>query len=355
MCMEELRGYFAVHSQGLGHATTAVALARGLLERRPDLYFLFLAGVPALDLVVANGFDALTAPPSPDWTASDGVLGPVWRWYVDYARYLRVARRFLRKESDWDYYRFLISEGEVASVREAIRRGIPTAMVLQGLRHDFARDLPSRVIEGIGNAAFTRLARKIDLILMLGPGPDWPNVRRIGPIVRPFSGPREKLRDDFVFRKKTILVTGGGTAIGEYLIRASVDAFHELRLDDASMVVVSGPKLKIAPSAGVYTYGFLPNLQDYVLASDLVITTAGRGTVSEALAGGTPVIAIPPKGHAEAERNAATLGYRPEDVTRLRELIVEKLALGRLPPRPTGTEEAVKHLQEFLEANVERG
>src|SRR6266446_7513202 len=91
--MEELRGYFAVHSQGLGHATRAVALARGLLERRRDLYLLFLAGSPALDLLVSSGFDALTMPPAPDWRASDGVLGPAWRWYVDYARYLRIARR----------------------------------------------------------------------------------------------------------------------------------------------------------------------------------------------------------------------------------------------------------------------
>src|SRR2546426_5384694 len=47
--MEELRGYFAVHSQGLGHATRAVALARGVMERRQDLYLLFLAGSPALE------------------------------------------------------------------------------------------------------------------------------------------------------------------------------------------------------------------------------------------------------------------------------------------------------------------
>src|SRR5256886_13013888 len=95
-------------------------LARGLRERREDLYFLFLAGVPALDLVVATGFDALPAPPAPDWPAIDGILQPVWRWYVDYARYLRVARRYLRKEADWESNRFLLSAGEVASVREAV-------------------------------------------------------------------------------------------------------------------------------------------------------------------------------------------------------------------------------------------
>ncbi len=117
---------------------------------------------------------------------------------------------------------------------------------------------------------------------------------------------------------------------------------------------MSGPKLKVDPAPGVYTYGFLPNLHDYVLASDLVITTAGKGTINEALAAGTPVIAIPPAGHAEAERNAAALGYRHEDVHRLKELIPAKLALGRLPPVPTGNSEAVGILIEFLETVARR-
>jgi hypothetical protein len=329
-----------------------VALARGLQDRRGDLYFLFLAGVPALDLLVTSGFDALTMPPAPDWPAKDGVLGPVWRWYLDYAKYLRVARRFLRKESDWRTYRFLISDGEVASVREALRRNVPTAMIVHSLRQEFARDWASRLVEGYGNFWFSRLARKIDLILALDDAPAWPNVRRIGPIVRPFSAPRETLREDLFFRKKTILVTAGGTAIGDFLVRAAIDAFHQLHLDDASMVVVSGPKLKVDPAPGVYTYGFLPNLQDYVLAADLVITTGGKGTVNEARAAGTPVIAIPPKGHAEEERNASALGFRHEDLGRLRELIVEKLALGRLPPEPTGNQEAVRLLLEFLDSKV---
>src|SRR3989475_757872 len=261
--MEELRGYFAVHSQGLGHATRAVALARGLMERRPDLYLLFLAGSPALDPL-------------------------------------------------------------------------------------------SHLVEGPANFWASRIARKADLVLAAESAPNWPNVRRIGPIVRGFSASREKLREDFVFRKQTILVTVGGTAVGEFLIREAVRAFHESKLDDVSMVVVSGPKLKADPESGVYTYGFLPNLQDYVLAADLVITTAGKGTVNEALAAGTPVIAIPPKGHAEAERNAAALGYRFDDLHRLKELIPQKLALGRLPPKPMGNEEAVGFLIDFLDREANR-
>ena len=121
------------------------------------------------------------------------------------------------------------------------------------------------------------------------------------------------------------------------------------------MVVVSGPKLKVEPAPGVYAYGFVPNLQDFILAADLVVTLAGKGTTTEALASGTPVIAIPPKGHAEAERNAAALGYRHEDVSRLQELIPEKLALGRQPPQPTGNEEAVRLLSDFLDQHAPDG
>ncbi|HII39871.1 MAG TPA: hypothetical protein HA326_01480 [Thermoplasmata archaeon] len=348
--MEERSGYFAVHSQGLGHATRSVALARGLMGLREDLYFLFLAGSPALDLIVSSGFDALTMPPAPDFPSEGGVLGPAWRWYREYVRYLGVARRFMRKEADWDYYRFLISDSELASVREAVRHKVPTALIVNEFARDFARDALSRPVEALGNFWFSRLARRVDLILVTDRGPSWPNVRRIGPIVRSPSGPREKLREDLVLRKKTILVTGGGTAIGDFLLKAAVEAFRSVNREDASMVVVSGPKLKVDPAPGVYTYGFLPNLQDFVLAADLVITLAGKGTVNEALAFGTPVIAIPPRGHAEAERNAAALGYRFEDVARLRELIPEKLDLGRLPPQSTGNAEAVRLLNDFLEA-----
>src|SRR5256712_2545765 len=347
--MEELRGYFAVHSQGLGHATRAVALARGLLERRQDLYRLFRAGSPALDLVVASGFDALTMPPAPDWQTTDGSLDPVWRWYRAYGRSRRIARRFLEGGADWDYYRSLLSDSELASAREAIRHRISTALILDATRHDFARDALSHLVEGPANFWACRIARKADLVLAAESAPDWPNVRRIGPIVRAFSASRDKLREDFVFRKQTILVTVGGTAVGEFLIREAVRAFHELKLDDVSMVVVSGPKLKADPESGVYTYGFLPNLQDYVLAADLGLTPAGNGTVNEALAAGTPGIAIPPKGHAEADRNAAALGHRPDDIRRLKELIPQKLALGRLPPKPMGNEQAIGFLIEFLD------
>src|SRR5205809_5445446 len=116
-------------------------------------------------------------------------------------------------------------------------------MTVTTLRHGFAQDRAARLLAGVGDRWFSSLARHGDLILTFDDAPPWPNVRRIPPVVRPFSASREKLREDLFLRKKTILVTAGGTAIGEYLLRAAVEAFRGLDRDEVSMVVVSGPRL----------------------------------------------------------------------------------------------------------------
>src|SRR5207245_2296621 len=82
------------------------------------------------------------------------------------------------------YYRFLLSDSELASAREAILHRIPTALILDATRHDFARDPLSRLVEGPANFWASRIAQRADLVLAAESAPDWPNVRRIGPIVR---------------------------------------------------------------------------------------------------------------------------------------------------------------------------
>jgi len=182
---------------------------------------------------------------------------------------------------------------------------------------------------------------------------DLPNATYVGPIVRRFSASREKLREDLVFRKKIVLVAPGGTSLGQFLIDEAIRAWKDLRLEDAQMIVVTGPKIPAPKEAGVFWKGFVPNLQDYVCAADLVITMAGKGTMYEALAAGTPVIAIPPGGHPEAARNLreAGLSYTFEDASRLRELIPARLAETRLPPKDFGPDRAVDAIEAFLSAH----
>jgi UDP-N-acetylglucosamine--N-acetylmuramyl-(pentapeptide) pyrophosphoryl-undecaprenol N-acetylglucosamine transferase len=275
----------------------------------------------------------------------------MFRWYREYAKYVRVASRFLRKEADWNQFRFLISDGELASVRLAVRRKVPTVVLVDSIGLSFGGGLATLVVESYGRWWMRSLLdRDHVLVLALEKDIDLRNATYVGPIVRSFSASREKLREDFVFLKKTVLVSVGGTNVGAFLIAEAIRAWRELKKEDAQMIVVTGPSIPAPKEKDVYFRGFIPNLQDYVLAADLVITMAGKGTMMEALAAGTPVIAIPPKGHAEAERNLRAFGlrFRYEDAFRLRELIPEMLSVVRSTPIDLGPRKAVDEIEAFL-------
>jgi UDP-N-acetylglucosamine--N-acetylmuramyl-(pentapeptide) pyrophosphoryl-undecaprenol N-acetylglucosamine transferase len=66
-------------------------------------------------------------------------------------------------------------------------------------------------------------------------------------------------------------------------------------------------------------------MHDLVCAADLVISHAGRSTIDESMAYGTPGIFIPLKNHFEQEQNAARCGFKYEDIFRLEYLIKEKI------------------------------
>jgi UDP-N-acetylglucosamine--N-acetylmuramyl-(pentapeptide) pyrophosphoryl-undecaprenol N-acetylglucosamine transferase len=66
-------------------------------------------------------------------------------------------------------------------------------------------------------------------------------------------------------------------------------------------------------------------MHDLVYAADLVISLAGRSTIDESMAYGTPGIFIPIKNHFEQEQNAARFGFKYEDIFRLEHLIKEKI------------------------------
>src|SRR3972149_2503930 len=165
----QLSGYMSVSSLGLGHAARAIAIARELQRRHPDLYLFFLAGTPALDLAIAHGFDAMPLPPTPMWFHDRGRLPAMLRWHRQYARYVRVASRFLRKEADWGRFRFLISDGEMASVRLAVKRKIPTVAIVHSIGQAFGGGLATRLVGSYGRWWMRALlVRGEVLVLALG-------------------------------------------------------------------------------------------------------------------------------------------------------------------------------------------
>jgi UDP-N-acetylglucosamine--N-acetylmuramyl-(pentapeptide) pyrophosphoryl-undecaprenol N-acetylglucosamine transferase len=202
---------------------------------------------------------------------------------------------------------------------------------------------PASIIEKKMNRSMQKMMQACDCVIIPDIGDDRGNIRHVGPIVRQAGADRDSLRKRFGFTKSTLVAGIGGTDAGRYLIEKAIEAHRKLqgRLD-LELVVVSGPSLKLPDSAGYRNLGFVDNLHELVCAADLVISLAGRSTMDESIAYGTPGIFIPIKGHFEQEEGAARLGYRYEDIFRLESLIEEKVGRRSSAADAGGAERAAK-------------
>jgi UDP-N-acetylglucosamine--N-acetylmuramyl-(pentapeptide) pyrophosphoryl-undecaprenol N-acetylglucosamine transferase len=150
--------------------------------------------------------------------------------------------------------------------------------------------------------------------------------------------------------RRTIVLSVGGTDAGKFLVDKTLEAYRRIAPSvDAELVIVSGPSLRLPDSSDYRNLGFVENLHELVYAADLVISLAGRSTMDESIAYGTPGIFIPIKNHFEQEDGAARLGFRFEDVFRLEDLIAEKLAEKRAARAITGGAEKAASLISSLE------
>ena len=85
-----------------------------------------------------------------------------------------------------------------------------------------------------------------------------------------------------------------------------------------------------------------------IFAADLLISLAGKSTIDEANAYGTPGIFIPIKGHFEQEDNAREEGFVFDDIKRLDVLILEKLEQKRNQVNPNGAKNASNIIRELM-------
>ena len=94
-----------------------------------------------------------------------------------------------------------------------------------------------------------------------------------------------------------ILLMGGGDGMG--LLEATTEALGKALPAGAQVVVVCGRNKALAAklsvraakyTCSVHVKGFLTNVDEWMGASDLVITKAGPGTIAEALIRGVPLL-----------------------------------------------------------------
>jgi hypothetical protein len=123
----------------------------------------------------------------------------------------------------------------------------------------------------------------------------------------PPSGPERKalrrrlgLHDD----QRLCVVTVGGTAVGEPLLRRIVEAAPIVRreMPELQFLVVTGPRIDPATlprHRGVRVRGFVPDLADYLGACDIAVVQGGLTTCMELTAAGTPFVYLPLEHHFE--------------------------------------------------------
>jgi len=190
------------------------------------------------------------------------------------------------------------------------------------------------------------IIQKCDIVVFPGNGDDTGNIKRVGPIVRQKAFTREELRRRFSFKRKTIVISIGGTSAGIFLIEKALEVISKMN-QDVETVLVAGPAVD-RKFENVKNLGFVDNLHEIIFAADLIISLAGKSTIDEANAYGTPAIFIPIKGHFEQEDNAKEQGFVFEDIHRLEELIVNRLEEKRTPINTDGAKIASDIIKKFM-------
>lgn len=129
------------------------------------------------------------------------------------------------------------------------------------------------------------------------------------PIVRDVTKTKSMVRDELGLGKNELLVLVMGRPYQNNFLRENID-FHiykkiALEHPDIHFYVVTQPGIsRELEQENLKFNGFLPDIQNYINASNLVIARSGFGTISEAIMYGVPLLLFCAKGHMEKRKNA---------------------------------------------------
>ena len=299
---------------GLGHVTRDIAIVKNI----KNISINFVTGSGAAEILRKLDYkiDDVYNPPS--FIVENGILNNQTKWLWNYFQYYKNCKKISEKIIKINNSDLIISDEDFASLIVAQNLKIPNILITDVLETKFTKGIAS-LIERKMNKSMMNIIKKCDVVIIPEEGHDQGNIKRVGPIVREINVSREELREKFSFNKTTIIVSVGGTDAGLFLIEKSIESILKIN-QDIEIVVVSGPAIS-KKFSNVRNLGFVDNLHELIFASDLIISLAGKSTIDEAKAYGTPGIFIPIKGHFEQEDNAKTEGFIFEDINRLETLI----------------------------------
>lgn len=326
---------------GLGHVTRDIAIASNLESLSAN----FVTGSGAAKILKKINWkvDDVYSPPS--FIIENGSLKNSTRWLWNYYKYYKDCKNISQTILQRSNPNLVVSDEDFASLTVAQERKIPTVLITDILETRFTKGLAS-IIEKKMNKSMNEIIKRCNAVILPENGDSNENIKRVGPIVRETKHTREELRERFGFEKKTIVISIGGTDAGLFLIQKAIDAVSKIN-QDLEIVLVSGPSID-KKFENVRNFGFVENLHELIFAADLVISLAGKSTIDEARAYGTPGIFIPIRGHFEQEDNARDEGYEFEDVFRLEKIIPSKLEEKRSQGDTDGARKAAAIIQKMI-------
>jgi UDP-N-acetylglucosamine--N-acetylmuramyl-(pentapeptide) pyrophosphoryl-undecaprenol N-acetylglucosamine transferase len=326
---------------GLGHVTRDIAIANNF----ENIPINFVTGSGAAKILKNLDFKVQDVYNPPSFIIENGTLKNSAKWLWNYYQYYKDCKKISQKILQEDNPNLVISDEDFASLTVAQKMKIPTVLVTDVLETRFTKGLVS-FIEKKMNKSMLGIIKKCDIVILPENGDNQDNIKRVGPIVRQTNFSREELRKKFSFEKKTIVISIGGTDAGIFLIEKAIQAILKIN-QDIEIILVSGPAIS-KKFENVRNLGFVDNLHELIFAADVLISLAGKSTIDEANAYGTPAIFIPIKGHFEQEDNAQEEGFVFDDINRLDELILEKLEEKRNQVNTDGAKNASKIIRKLM-------
>jgi UDP-N-acetylglucosamine--N-acetylmuramyl-(pentapeptide) pyrophosphoryl-undecaprenol N-acetylglucosamine transferase len=326
---------------GLGHVTRDIAIVNNF----ENIPINFVTGSGAAKILKNLDFKVQDVYNPPSFIIENGTLKNSAKWLWNYYQYYKDCKKISQKILQEDNPNLVISDEDFASLTVAQKMKIPTVLVTDVLETRFTKGLVS-FIEKKMNKSMLRIIKKCDIVILPENGDDQDNIKRVGPIVRQTNFSREELRKKFSFEKKIIVISIGGTDAGLFLIEKALESISKIN-QDIEVVLVLGPAIS-RKFENVRNLGFVDNLHELIFAADVLISLAGKSTIDEANAYGTPAIFIPIKGHFEQEDNAQEEGFVFDDINRLDELILEKLEEKRNQVNTDGAKNASKIIRKLM-------
>ena len=327
---------------GLGHATRDIAI----VKQFQDISVKFVTGNGAAKIIKDWNFDVSDWYKPPNFIVKEGKLKSPAKWLWNYYQYYKECKKISKRIIEQDNPRMILSDEDFASLTIAQEKKIPTVLITDILETHFVKGFGS-FIEKKMNKSMHDIIKKCDVVIVPEFGDNQDNIKRVGPIVRQTKYSRNELRKRFSFKKKTVLVSIGGTDAGLFLIEKTIEAIKKINRD-IEAVIVSGPSLQKDFGKNVRNLGYVKNLHELIFASDVLVSLAGKSTIDEAKAYGTPSIFIPIKDHFEQEENARDEGFEFEDVFNLEMLILKKIEQKRMQVYSDGASNAAKLITELI-------